>query len=93
MRLRNLCEVMPIRNILTEAEGLRHMPRHNSIPSGSTIDRYLNLFQKRMQLTKTQLPDKRYYETYDTESERNIRFNELKNRGHKPEQGRYLSVN
>lgn len=84
---------MLIRSILTEAEGLRHMPRHNSIPYGYIIDLYLNLFLRKMQLTKTQLPDKRTYETYDTESERNIRFNELKNRGHKPEQGRYQSIN
>ena len=46
-----------------------------------------------MQLTKTQLPDKRNYETYDSESEKNIRFNQLKAQGKKPEQGRYESVN
>ncbi len=45
-----------------------------------------------MKLTETQLPDKRYYETFDKESERNVRYNELKNRGKKPEQGFYDSV-
>ena len=33
-----------------------------------------------MQLTKTELQDGRKYETYDSPSDRNIRFNELKNR-------------
>lgn len=32
-----------------------------------------------MKLTGTQLPDKRYYETYNDEVERNKRYNELKN--------------
>ena len=45
-----------------------------------------------MQLTKTQLPDKRIYETYDKESERNIRVNELKNVWRKPEVGFYDSI-
>ena len=32
-----------------------------------------------MKLTETQLPDKRYYETYSEEHERTRRYNELKN--------------
>ena len=47
----------------------------------------------KMQLSKTTLPDKREYETFDSPSERNIRYNELKNRGKKPEMGQYESVN
>ena len=39
---------------------------------------YMKMLEK-MQLTKTQLPDKRNYETYDSEAEKNRRFNELKN--------------
>ena len=31
-----------------------------------------------MKLTETQLPDKRMYETYNDERERNARYNELK---------------
>lgn len=46
-----------------------------------------------MQLSKTQLPDKREYETYSEEYERNRRFNELKNQWKKPEQWKYESVN
>lgn len=46
-----------------------------------------------MKLSETILPDKRNYETYDSPSERNIRFNELKNRWKKPEMGQYESVN
>ena len=45
-----------------------------------------------MKLNETILPDKRKYETFDSPSERNIRFNELKNRGKKPEAGQYESV-
>lgn len=33
-----------------------------------------------MKLNETILPDKRNYETYDSPSERNVRFNELKNK-------------
>lgn len=47
----------------------------------------------KMQLSKTTLPDKREYETFDSPAERNIRYNELKNRGKKPEMGQYESVN
>jgi hypothetical protein len=36
--------------------------------------------KKKMKLTETQLPDKRYYETYSEEYERNRRYNELKNK-------------
>lgn len=39
-----------------------------------------------MQLSKTQLPDKRTYETFNSPSERNIRYNQLKAQGKKPEQ-------
>ena len=46
-----------------------------------------------MKLTSTQLPDKRYYETYSEEHERNRRYNELKNKWKKPEQGFYESMN
>ena len=42
-----------------------------------------------MKLTETQLPDKRYYETYSEEYERNRRYNELKNQWRKPEMGGY----
>ena len=52
---------------------------------------YMKMLEK-MQLTKTQLPDKRNYETYDSEAEKNRRFNELKNQWRKPEQGFYDSV-
>ena len=45
-----------------------------------------------MQLTNTELPDRRRYETYDSEAERNARYNELKRRGYKVEQGFYDSV-
>ena len=45
-----------------------------------------------MKLTETQLPDKRYYETYSEEYERNRRYNELKNQWKKPEQWFYDSV-
>ena len=46
-----------------------------------------------MKLTDTQLPDKRYYETYSEEYERNRRANELKNQWKKPEQWFYESIN
>lgn len=39
---------------------------------------YMRMFEK-MQLTSTELPDGRYYETYDNETERNRRYQELKN--------------
>ena len=42
-----------------------------------------------MKLTETQLPDKRHYETYNNEIERNKRYQELKNMGKKPEMGGY----
>ena len=45
-----------------------------------------------MKLTETQLPDSRNYETFDSEYERNVRYNELKRRWHKVEQGFYDSV-
>lgn len=45
-----------------------------------------------MKLTETQLADKRYYETFDNEAERNRRYNELKNQWKKPEQGFYDSM-
>lgn len=48
--------------------------------------------KRKMQLTNTELPDRRRYETYDSEAERNARYNELKRRGYKVEQGFYDSV-
>lgn len=45
-----------------------------------------------MKLTSTQLPDKRNYETYNNEAEKNKRYNELKNQWRKPEQGFYDSI-
>lgn len=44
-------------------------------------------------LSKTQLPDNRIYETYDSASERNQRYNQLKAQGRKPELGQYESIN
>ena len=41
----------------------------------------------------TVLPDKRIYETFDNPSDRNIRYNQLKTQGKKPEQGQYESAN
>lgn len=46
-----------------------------------------------MQLTKTQLPDERVYETFDSETERNVRYNELKRIKWKVDTGKYQSVN
>lgn len=46
-----------------------------------------------MQLTSTELPDKRHYETFDNEAERNRRYQELKNMWRKPEMGGYKSAN
>lgn len=40
---------------------------------------FYNIKKRKMKLTETQLPDKRYYETYSEEYERNRRYNELKN--------------
>ena len=71
---------MLIRNTHIEVEERRHMRKPNSILFGSIIDLYLNQIKKRMKLNETILPDKRKYETFDSPSERNIRFNELKNR-------------
>lgn len=45
-----------------------------------------------MRLTQTQLPNKKFYETYDSEGERNRRRNELKNQWHKPEIWQYESI-
>lgn len=53
---------------------------------------YMRMFEK-MQLTSTELPDGRYYETYDNETERNRRHQELKNMWRKPEMWGYKSVN
>lgn len=41
----------------------------------------------------TTLPDKRTYETFDSEAERNRRYNELKNKKTKVEHGSYDSMN
>lgn len=46
-----------------------------------------------MLLTTTQLPDKRNYESYSDELERNKRFQELKNMWKKPEMWGYKSAN
>lgn len=46
-----------------------------------------------MLLTSTELPNGNKYETYDNESERNRRYQELKNMWRKPEMGGYKSVN
>ena len=40
---------------------------------------YMRMFEK-MKLTETQLADKRYYETFNNEAERNRRANELRNK-------------
>lgn len=41
----------------------------------------------------TTLPDKRIYETFDSEGDRNRRYNELKHRWFKLETGKYESIN
>lgn len=46
-----------------------------------------------MQLTNTQLPDKRYYETFDNENERDIRLNQLRALRRSPEFWEYQSAN
>lgn len=46
-----------------------------------------------MQLTSTQLPDNRYYETFDNENERNMRMNVLKAQRMKIEAWEYESAN
>lgn len=46
-----------------------------------------------MMLTKTQLPDKRNYESYDSEVERNIRLNQLRAQRKNPESWQYKSQN
>jgi len=84
---------MLIKSIHIGADALKHMRKLNSILFGSIIDLYLNLMKRKMKLTETQLPDKRYYETYSEEYERNRRYNELKNQWKKPEQGFYDSIN
>lgn len=56
------------------------MQRYSLTLFGFIMALYLNLIKKeKMKLTETQLPDKRYYETYTEEHERNRRYNELKN--------------
>ena len=42
---------------------------------------------------KTQLPDKRTYETFTDEGERNRRYHEVKNAKNKVEMGSYKSIN
>ena len=46
-----------------------------------------------MQLSNTQLPDKRYYESFDNEHERNVRMNLLKAQRMKVEAWQYESAN
>lgn len=45
-----------------------------------------------MQLTATQLPDKKQYESYDNEDERNVRLNQLRALRKNPEYGEYESA-
>jgi hypothetical protein len=66
-------------HIYIDDEGRTRYEMCNFECFGYIIVHILNLILRKMQLTKTQLPDKRNYETYDSEAEKNRRFNELKN--------------
>ena len=46
-----------------------------------------------MQLSNTRLADKRYYESFDNEWERNIRLNQLRAMQRHPEAWQYESAN
>lgn len=70
---------------------LRHMQRHSLVVYGYTADLYLNILMRKMH-NKTQLPDKRTYETFTDENERNRRYHEVKTAKNKVEIGSYDSV-
>lgn len=76
---------MLIRNIHIDEGRLKPMLNVNSILCGYIADLILNLIKIKMKLTDTQLPDKRNYESYDNETERNVRLNQLRALQKKPE--------
>ena len=69
---------MLIKSIPIEVDVLKLMPRHSSIVYGYIMGQYLNTLTKKQMHNITQLPDKRIYETFTDEYERNRRANELK---------------